>query len=470
MSNTSQIETFVKRKDSSLNEPPQTKPAIEKAVKPVRKWLRSLIWLVLLLAAGAGGWKFLGHATSKTASTAATSPSPAAVAVTVAPVTVRPVERSVDIVGSLWGREEITVAPKVEGRVKRIYHDMGDQVKPGDLLLEIEDTEFRLAVDEAQRALDLELAKLGLRTPPPPEFDVKDLPSTRRTEALLKNATGVRERYRKLSEGARTEEERERIETEFSVAQANHQQMILEAQSTLAAVRYRLALLNSAQQRLKETKVYVPQPQIAQSKQSEQIEFVVAQRNISIGEMVRMQGNSGTSLFRLVIADQLKLQAAIPERYLGEVRQGQSVKIHIEAYPDRTFAGTVSRVNTTVDRASRTFTVEVAIPNPDRKLSAGSFAKARIITQEQAQALTVPEESIIQFAGVVKVFVVQDGKAHAVSVTVGEKIRVDEKPYARTWAEVTGAIPQNAQVITSGFNQLSEGTAIQLRNAPGAAR
>lgn len=470
MSNTSQIETFVKRKDSALNEPLQPKPAIEKEAKPVRKWLRSLIWLVLLLAAGVGVWKFLGHTASKTASNTAISASRESVAVTVAPVTVRPVERSVDIVGSLWGREEITVAPKVEGRVKRIYHDMGDQVKPGDLLLEIEDTEFRLAVDEAQRALDLELAKLGLRTPPPPEFDVRDLPSTRRTEALLKNATGVRERYRKLSEGARTEEERERIETEFSVAQANHQQMILEAQSTLAAVRYRLALLNSAQQRLKETKVYVPQPQIAQSKQSEQIEFVVAQRNISIGEMVRMQGNSGTSLFRLVIADQLKLQAAIPERYLGEVKQGQTAKIHIEAYPDRTFAGTVSRVNTTVDRASRTFTVEVAIPNPDRKLSAGSFAKARIITQEQAQALTVPEESIIQFAGVVKVFVVQDGKAHAVPVTVGEKIRVNEKPYARTWAEVTGAIPQNAHVITSGFNQLSEGTAIQLRNAPGAAR
>ncbi|MBL8824118.1 MAG: efflux RND transporter periplasmic adaptor subunit [Planctomycetia bacterium] len=468
MSNTSQIETFVQRTASASNEQIAAKATASKPhVKPPRRWVRSLVWVGILLVAGVVAWKVVGPvAASKTTSTVAIATTPETVTVTVAPVTIRPVERNVAIVGSLWGREEITVAPKVEGRVKRIYHDMGDKVKPGDLLLEIEDTEFRLAVDEAQRALDLELAKLGLRTPPPPDFDVRELPSTRRTEALMKNAASVRERYRKLSEGARTEEERERIETDFSVAQANHQQMILEAQSTLAAVRYRLALLNSAQQRLKETKVYVPQPQVA-TKQNEQIEFVVAQRNISIGEMVRMQGNSGTSLFRLVIADQLKLQAAIPERHLGEVKQGQNVKINIEAYPGNHFSGTVSRVNTTVDRASRTFTVEIAIPNPDRKLSAGSFAKARIITQEQAKALTVPEEAILQFAGVVKVYIIKDGKAHAVSVQVGEKARVDEKPYSRTWAEVTGSISENAQVITSGFNQLSEGTPVQLRKDTG---
>lgn len=468
MSNTSQVEPFAERKTSMLNDhaPVHTPPSRVKQ-SPREVWIRRLVFGIILAAAAWGGWKYFGQVSQKKTASAPVTPSaPASVIVTVSPVTPRPIERSVSIVGSLWGREEITVGPKVEGRVKRIYHDMGDFVKPGELLLEIEETEFRLAVDEAQRALDLELAKLGLRTPPPPEFDVRDLPSTRRTEALMKNAASIRERYRKLAEGARTEEERERIETEYSVAQANHQQMILEAQSILAAVRYRMALLNSAQQRLKEAKVYVPQPLIM-TETSQNVEFVVAQRMVSIGEMVRMQGNSGTTLFRLVISDQLKLQAAIPERHLGEVKTGQLVKINIEAYPGQTFQGSVSRVNTTVDRSSRTFQVEVAIPNANRKLSAGSFAKARIITQENALALTVPEEAILSFAGVVKVFVLQDGKVRSVPVTVGEKMRIEEQPYPRTWAEVTGPLPPNAQVITSGFNLLSEGSLVQVRAATG---
>lgn len=461
MSNTSHIEPFTERKALPVKDRLPAKPPSKPGF--LRLWVGRLITFTLLGAAAFGVWKFLGHQAAKKQATTTVASTVAPIVVTIAPVTHRAMERSVAIVGSLWGQEEITVAPKVEGRVKRIYHDMGDVVKPGELLLEIEDTEFRLAVDEAQRALDLELAKLGLQGPPPPDFDVKELPMIRRAAALMKNAASIRERYQRLAEGARTEEEKERIETEVAVATANQQQQILEAQSTLAAVRYRQALLASAQQKLKETRVYVPEPQIAYPDASKKIEFVIAQRSISIGEMVRMQGNSGTSLFRLVIADSLKLQAALPERHLGEVKVGQRVKLSIEAFPNQVFDGAVSRVNTTVDRASRTFTVEVAIPNASRKLSAGSFAKASIVIQEQGQAMTVPEEAILNFAGVVKVFIIKDGKAYSVPVTVGEKMRVDDKPYSCTWAEVTGNIPPGSSVITSGFNQLSDGCAVQVR-------
>lgn len=473
MSNTSSIEPFVQRKASLLNDQlPDTTVRTPSQPGFFGRWIRRLLYALFFIGAGAGVWWFVSHRGAKAVASATAPTTPVApVMVTVAPVTARPMVRSVSVVGSLWGQEEITVAPKVEGRVKRILHDMGDVVHPGDLLLEIEETEFQLAVDEAQRALDLELSKLGLRVPPTDNFDVKELPSIKRTEALMKNAASVRERYRRLSEGARTEEERERIETEYSVAQANHQQMILEANATLASVRYRLALLASAQQKLKETKVYVPEPQQVYPNARLKIDFVIAQRSISIGEMVRMQGNNGTSLFRLVIADQLKLQAAIPERYLGEVKTGQLVKLYIEAYPKQVFQGSVSRVNTTVDRASRTFTVEIAIPNSDRKLSAGSFAKANIITQENAQALTVPEEAVSNFAGVTKVFTYVDGKARSVPVTLGDKLLIDATPHARTWVEVTNSsLTAGTNIITSGFNQLSDGSAVKVRSSSSAAQ
>ncbi|HMP16654.1 MAG TPA: efflux RND transporter periplasmic adaptor subunit, partial [Gemmatales bacterium] len=423
---------------------------------------QQLVFWGVVLGVGFATWRLLAHRSGPVSTATATASQPAPVSVTVAQVTPRPIQRVVNLVGSLWGKEEISVAPKVEGRVKRILHDMGDVVRPGDLLLEIEETEFQLAVEEAQRALDLELSKLGLRTPPAPDFNIEELPSVRRTEALMKNASSVRERYRKLPELARTEEERERIETEYSVAIANHQQTLLEAQSTLASVQYRQALLATAKQKLAETKVYVPAPQFA-SETTVPVEFVVAQRSISTGEMVRLQGNTGTTLFRLVIADELKLQAAIPERHLGEIKTGQRVQVRVEAFPAEVFEGKVSRVNRTVDRASRTFTVEVALPNKDRRLSAGSFAKASIIVDEHAEAMTVPEEAVLNFAGVVKVFTIVDGKAQGIPVKTGEQRRVEEAPFSRTWVEITGPVHAGMPIITSGFQQLSDQIPVVIR-------
>src|SRR5262249_26479317 len=128
-----------------------------------RRWLRGL-GLAGAVAALALAWAFLGR--GGRAGPPPAQPERAAVAVTVEPVTVRPIGRAVRVVGSLYGRDEVAITPKVEGRVVRIHKDVGDVVRPGDLLLEIDPTDYRLAVTEARRALELELSKLGLNELP----------------------------------------------------------------------------------------------------------------------------------------------------------------------------------------------------------------------------------------------------------------------------------------------------------------
>src|SRR4051794_36017708 len=86
--------------------------------------------LVAVAIAGCGGE---GAERAINASTA-----PAAVMVTVAPATQRPVERTVDVVGTLKGWEDVTIGSKKIGRVTKVLHDMGDRVKPGELLVELE--------------------------------------------------------------------------------------------------------------------------------------------------------------------------------------------------------------------------------------------------------------------------------------------------------------------------------------------
>ena len=82
-----------------------------------------------------------------------------------------------------------------------------------------------------------------------------------------------------------------------------------------------------------------------------------------IGEYVR----EGTPLFRLVADDPIKFRSQVPEKFLSQVKAGQRVRMQVAAYPE-VFEGAVSRISPLVDRTSRTFEVEMLLPNASGKL------------------------------------------------------------------------------------------------------
>lgn len=411
----------------------------------------------------------------------ATKKAPVAVAVTVAPVTGRVVQRRVQVVGSLHGTEEIEVASKVDGRVVRIVHDVGDVVHPGEVLLEVDPTDLRLAMAEATRALELELARIGLAAVPSGAFDISSLPGVTRARLIEKNARNKFERSQALlKRQSISREDLEQSETDFDVAQANTRQAVLDAEAAIASIRQREALLDTARQKLQDARIVVPTPSVTSARMAQRIvpvsaggrgkqasaasdvEYVVAARMVSEGEMVH-DAPSSTIVFRLVMDRPLKLKANVPERYAGEVAVGQLVEVSVEAWPAETFEGTIARVNPTVDRDNRTFEIEVRIPNEDRRLRAGSFAKAALLTREESRVPTIPEEALVRFAGVVKVFVVAGDVAHAVPVETGLRLEVDADGRPQYWQEVKGHLQLDDFVVTSGHSQLAEGTPVRVR-------
>src|SRR5262245_4988029 len=121
-------------------------------------------WMLAVLA-GCGGHG--DNAGSKPATAEASGAGPntgvlAAVKVTVAPVEHRSVMRTVDVVGTLHGWEDVTIGAKRDGRVVKVFHDMGDRVEPGELLVQLETEAADLAIVQAERQLQAELAKIGL--------------------------------------------------------------------------------------------------------------------------------------------------------------------------------------------------------------------------------------------------------------------------------------------------------------------
>jgi hypothetical protein len=116
-----------------------------------------------------------------------------------------------------------------------------------------------------------------------------------------------------------------------------------------------------------------------------------------------------------------------------------------------------------VDRTSRTFQFEVLVPNDDRRLGPGSFVKGEVLTHTDTAARTVPEEALVSFAGVTKVFVLRDGRAHEVQVRTGVALDVPGAGGPRGWVEVEGGLRCGDAVATSGHSQLAEGTPVRLR-------
>ena len=103
----------------------------------------------------------------------------ASVPVLVGKIVSRTLAKNLKTTGSFKGLETIAVIPKVEGRVSKVFHDIGDEVYPGEPLLLIDETDLKLVVNEAKKSLELEMAKLGLSVLPDDKFVVTNLPMLR---------------------------------------------------------------------------------------------------------------------------------------------------------------------------------------------------------------------------------------------------------------------------------------------------
>jgi multidrug efflux pump subunit AcrA (membrane-fusion protein) len=108
-----------------------------------------------------------------------------------------------------------------------------------------------------------------------------------------------------------------------------------------------------------------------------------------------------------------------------------------------------------VDTLNRTFMVEIEVPNCDRRLSAGGFARAEILSHIDVAAMTVPPEALVTFAGVTKVFIAEGDVARAIEVEVGTR--------EKDWIEIRGPLKPDAKPIVSGQSQLVDGSPIRIR-------
>src|SRR5262245_32383899 len=416
-------------------------------IQKAGKWL---LGAVVTVAAAGGVFAWVSNSSRaqklELPPEATSAHDPAAVAVTLATVQSTPVPRTVEAVGTLWGFEELTISAKVEGQIKKVVRSVADRITPGELLLEIDPTNYQLSFRQADRALQVELARLGLTEPPPASFDVTRLPAVVQASARLEQARGKYDRVQAAGRSVSPEELGDKT-AEYRVAQAEADNQVQLAKAGLMTIHLKKEALNIAEQQLKDTQVLTPTP-TRPVPGAAGVTYVVSQRSVSEGSFVR----PGAELYRLAIDQTLKLRVSVPERYSQDVRVAQQVDVTTAANA-KPYSGMVALVYPTVDPTCRTFDVEIHVPNPKYELKPGSFAKAAIRTRVDSDAVTVPLDAIVEFAGITKLFVVEGGKAREMQVVQGVQ--------TTKWVEIARPkLTPGMKVVTSGQSALAEGTPV----------
>ncbi|MDX6610822.1 MAG: hypothetical protein QOD75_8 [Blastocatellia bacterium] len=353
------------------------------------------------------------------------------------PVAQTPVGETVTVNGTLAAYDQTTVSVKVPGRLQSISVDLGSVVRRGQNIAQLETTDYRLRVQQAEAALAQARARLGLSPDGTDDkVSAEQTGTVRQARAVLDEAKLKRERAAKLVEqGVIARAEFDAAEAEYKVALSRFQDAIEEIRNRQGLLAQRRSELALARQQLADSNVFSP------------LDGVVEEKKVSVGEYLA----AGAPLVTIVRMDPLRLRAEVPERESRSIRMGQSVRVSVEGDPV-SYMGRVKRLSPTITQQSRVLVVEADVTNSGR-LRPGSFVRADIVTDEANMAVTVPSTSIVTFAGIEKVIQVQNGKAIEKPVTTGRR--------GTDWVEIISGVNVGEAVVVAPGN-LQTGQAVEI--------
>lgn len=393
-----------------------------------------------------------------------------AIAVASAQAKVKTVPASFEETGTFSPDESSDVAPLVAGRVIATPVDVGDFVKQGQVICELDHRDAQLKLDQAKAQLDQAVfavrqaqSRIGV-TEGGADFDPDKVPETaaaranyESAQAQAKLAAADAKRYEglvKTGDVSRSTYEKMRTQQETAEAQVNAAKQQYEAALNMARQNYRgiewsqaslegvRSQLAQAQKALEDTTIRAP------------FDGFITARPVASGEYVGLTNKIAT----IVRVGVVKLELSTPEQRAGQTKIGMTVMARVAAYGNKEFTGKVTAINPSVDPNSRVFTVEARFENPSRELRPGMFATARVLLPGGENAVFVPRQAVIRdkTTDSYQLFTIDGGKAHLRVVVLGDV----EGDLVR----VTSGLSGGDRVATSNQGQLFDGAPVQTKS------
>ena len=348
------------------------------------------------------------------------------------------VARSVDLVGTLAAVDQVTISSEADGKVSRILADLGDRVQAGQPLVLVDREKQQYNLDQQKAALARTLAQYGA---PDPEHlpDIEKTPDVQKANADLRQAKQAYDRTNELFKRALVPQQMlDDAGATLQSKQAGYDLSLQNAKNLRASIQASEASMRLADRQLRDTEIRAP------------FDGYVEKRLVNLGELVKTQ----MPVMSIVRVDPLKVVAEIPEKMAPWIRDGQQVEMHVDAYPDKAFAGKVSRISPAVNTATRAFPFEALAPNKDGLLKPGTFARVHIESGKMDDVLTLPYAVLQYRYGVNRVFVVEGDKLVAHELKIGERIgdRV----------EILSGVSPGDRVAANDIDKLTDGMKVTI--------
>lgn len=308
--------------------------------------------------------------------------------------------RSLPFKGTVFPWKKANIGPEVSGRVEKIYKKVGDTVKKGQLLAQLDNATLELRLKQAEAALAA-------------------------ASAAARDARLAHRRLQRLYE-----------KTAVSQVQLEKANLALEAAGTQEkSARANLDLMEHTLE-----KTYMRAP----------FDGIIVARHLDEGDMINPMMNLGGNTGILVLMDlsKVKILLDVPSHEIEKIKTRQSCRVQVDTLDDQVFQGHVYSVNMAADPVSKTFKVEIEVQNPGIKIKAGIYAHVELELFRKENVLILPLSALLKENGVSYVVLYNNGYARYRNVKTGVR--------SREHFEILGGLKEGQLIVVEGNYDLRE--------------
>ena len=319
--------------------------------------------------------------------------------------------------GTTQAWSSFDIDPEVSAKLVSLKFDIGDKIKKGDLIAQLDDSNYDQSVRQAEAELAVAKAK---------DVEVK---------AMLKLRKSQYDRLKLLHDrNATSDSEFENAESAMKVQEA----ALIQSEANIQNCEARLA---AAKVKLDDTKIF------AEWNSGSDIRHV-GDRYVDEGSLV----SPGKPILKIIEIDRIKARIPIIERDFRFLQVGQQAEVTTDAYPGVKFAGTVEMISNELAESTRTVVAILSIPNLDFRLRPGMFVRVRIVLSEHRDTQTIPPNAILTRNDQRGVFILDSADQTAEFVPV--KTGLED----RTRVEILSPkFNDNDLIVTVGNHMLENG-------------
>lgn len=367
----------------------------------------------------------------------------------------KPLTYSMRVTGDIMPLMQVDLFPKVSGYLERIDVHIGDVVRQGQVIAQIDRSDYLHKVREIEAKVAQAKAQLAeIETGTRIEELRQAEEAVKQAQSRFENAKLQHERIEALykreviSKKERDVSDMDYIVAEAQLASSQQQLKLLQfgarqevKEASQAKLKEMEAILEQERNRLKDTQIVAP------------FRGEISRKYVDAGAFVSPSSPS-TPLVSLVHTETLKIVANVLEKDIPLLKPGMKAKIRVESYPEKVFEGSVEKINSALELSTRTLQAEIYIPNPNRFLKPGMFSNVEVVLLEKPQTMVIPREAVIEAGSEMSVFLVEGKQAVRRPITIGY-----EQDYM---IEVLKGLNQGDQVIIKGQQLIKEGSAVRV--------